>query len=159
MLIFGLLLVISSNATASNQEKGEEARRQRPSFEQFMAEKIRFLVQEMKLNASDSANFVVVYQQLQKEKGDLMRKYHSNREIARRIRSGETMPDSLYLKIVMSDAQLQVEDAQLEKTYLEKLSKVLTAKQLYEYQWAERKFRNSFMQRPNNGFGRQPQKK
>ncbi|MBP5717017.1 MAG: hypothetical protein J6W69_07865 [Bacteroidales bacterium] len=152
LLIFTLLLGFLANVPAIAQERGNRGNgeRQYPSFEQFMAEKIHFLVQEMKLNATDSAQFITVYQELQREKGQLMAKYRGTRDIVRKIRNGETVADSLYIKVVNIDAQVQAEDAQLELKYIEKFAKVLTPKQLFDYRQAEKKFKNNFMQRHPN---------
>ena len=121
-----------------------------PSFEQFLADKTAFMVKEMQLNKNDSVKFVDLYMKLQQEKGTLMRKYRSDREVFRRLREGAELPDSLYLKIVFNDSQMQVEDAKLERDYLDKFSKILTPKQLFAYMLADRKFKNSFMQRRPN---------
>ncbi|MBR0036197.1 MAG: hypothetical protein IJP70_00985 [Bacteroidales bacterium] len=120
----------------------------RPSFEQFLAQKTRFLMEEMKLPAEDSARFMPVYLDLQKAKGELMRRYRKGREVGRRIRKGENVPDSLYSQAVFSDATLQIEDAKLDYEYLQKFSKVLTPKQLYSFQEAEKKFRNNLARQP-----------
>ncbi len=159
MLVFGLILALSANAMAQDDNrKGDGGHRNRPSFEQFMAEKIHFLVQEMKLNAADSSSFIAVYKQLQAEKGKLMQKHRGEWEIARKIRHGESVADSLYTKLTVGNAQLQVEDARLELEYLDHFAKVLTPKQLFDYQQAEKKFKNTFMQqRPRKESGRQKQ--
>lgn len=134
----------------------------RPSFEQFMAEKTQFMLNEMKLPAADSANFVPLYQALQREKGELLKQYSETRKVYMRMRNNEPVADSLYIKAVMSDAALQVADAQLEETYLQKFSKVLSPRQLFSYQEATKKFKNSFMSnRPhrNGANARQQQTK
>ncbi len=135
---------------AQNHENRRGNNGNRPSFEQFLAEKTNFMVKEMCLNAADSTRFVALYMQLQKEKGALMHKYRNGREVFRKLHNGEELPDSLYLKIVMNDAKIQEEDARLEREYVEKFAKILTPKQLFSYMVADRKFKNSFMQRRPN---------
>lgn len=146
LLVFTLLTGLLANAPAVAQNNGG-GDRQFPSFEQFMAEKICFLVKEMKLNAADSTKFISVYQELQREKGQLMMKYRGTRDVIRKIRRGETVADSLYIKVVNIDAQVQAEDAQLELKYIDRFAKVLTPKQLFDYRQAEKKFKNNLMQR------------
>lgn len=147
-LFFVLVGVLSLSAQNNHGRRGDNGNR--PSFEQFLAEKTNFMVKEMCLNATDSTHFVTLYMQLQKEKGELMRKYRNGREVFQKLHSGEELPDSLYLKIVMNDAKIQEEDARLEREYVEKFAKILTPKQLFSYMVADRKFKNSFMQRRPN---------
>lgn len=148
-LILCLILTGSTNtslfAQGQNHKPGPNL-----SFEQFMAGRISFLVKEMKLNEKDSVQFVKVYNEMMAEKGQLMRKYRGGRELYHKLFTGQNVPDSLYTKVVMANAKLQLEDAQLEMTYLEKFSKILTPRQLFDYQSGERKFRSDMMQRPRN---------
>lgn len=152
-LAFCLLLTTSVCLFAQGQPaRGREGRGGIPSFEQFMAEKTNFMVKEMKLNAADSTRFVSIYMQLQQEKGKLMQKYRNGREVFQKMRQGEELEDSLYMRIVINDAQIQLEDAKLEREYIDKFAKVLTPKQVFSLMLAERKFKNTFMQRrPREG--------
>lgn len=146
MLCLTLMASISAVVFAHPQEnKGKPL--PRASFEEFMAQRTHFFIEEMKLNEADSAKFVVVYQQLMKDKGQLMRKYHVDREIWHKIRKGEVLADSVYMRLIENDANLQVEDAQLERSYVERFAKVLSPRQLFEYRQAEKKFRSNFMKR------------
>ncbi|MBO7379925.1 MAG: hypothetical protein J6U31_09300 [Bacteroidales bacterium] len=142
------LMAFVGSVSFAQQQPAKVKQGGRVSFEQFLAHKTQFLLKEMQLPAEDSARFVPIYKDLQKEKGDLMRRYRKSREVGHRIRRGENVPDSLYAFAVFSDAQLQIEDAQLDKAYLEKFAKVLTPQQLYSYQEAERKFRDSLARQP-----------
>ncbi len=148
LLMLCLALVASISAVAyAHPQQGQGKEGPRASFEEFLAQRTHFFIQEMKLNEADSAKFVGVYQQLMKDKGELMRKYHIDREIWHKIRKGEVMADSIYIRIIENDAKMQVEDAQLELSYVERFLKVLTPRQLFEYRQAERKFRSNFMRR------------
>ena len=146
--MLGLALMASFSVMSYAQTKGNKGNHeQHPSFEEFMAQRTHFFIQEMKLNNTDSAKFVVVYQQLMKDKGELMRKYHPGRDMWRKLRQGEALPDTTYLRLVENDAKLELEDAQLELSYVERFSKILTPRQLFDYRQAEKKFRSNFMKR------------
>ena len=149
--LFFVLVGVMSLSAQNNHDRRRGDNGNRPSFEQFMAEKTNFMVKEMSLNAADSTRFVALYMQLQKEKGELMRKYRNGREVFRKLHDGEELPDSLYLKVVLNDAKIQEEDARLEREYVEKFAQILTPKQLFSYMVADRKFKNSFMQRRPGG--------
>jgi Spy/CpxP family protein refolding chaperone len=123
----------------------------RPDFQQFVQDKMRFILREMKLSAADSARFAPVYQQLQLEKAGLMR---ANMEVARQARKTyrdvpqEQWPDSVKLAIVRAEYRLGVEDATLELHYLGRFEQILTPTQLMAYSRAEKRFRQSFMNGP-----------
>ncbi len=146
MLCLALMASIGAVCYAQPQE-GKGNKNHHASFEEFMAQRTHFFIQEMKLNDADSAKFVGVYKNLMKEKGELMRKYYIDRENWRKIRNGETLPDSIYSRMVENDAKMQVEDAQLELQYVDHFSKVLTPRQVFDYRQAEKKFRSNFMRR------------
>ena len=152
LLSICLTLAVSASslifAQAPNHQFGGHGGHGGMSFEQFMSGRIGFLVAEMKLNSEDSAKFVKLYNEMMAEKGQLMRKYRGGRELYHKLFTGQNVPDSLYTNVVMNNAKLQLEDAQLEMNYLEKFSKILTPRQLFDYQSAERKFKSTLMQRP-----------
>lgn len=151
LFLFFLMITMSVGmmnfAQGQNLRQGPGHGQSRMSFEQFMAGRISFLVKEMKLSTNDSVQFVSIYNEMMTEKGQLMRKYRGGRELMHKLFSGQNVPDSLYTNFVMNNAKLQLEDAQLEMKYLERLSKILTPRQLFDYQSGERKFRDNMMQR------------
>ena len=121
-----------------------------PGFEKFLQEKVSFILAEMRLPASDSARFVPVYKELQQAKGKLFAKYSvaaRNLRCWHKEHKGEPAPDSLYLRAVRSEAQLNLEDARLEQQYIERFEKILKPRQLSDYMRAEKKFKAKFMRR------------
>lgn len=153
MLFLSLMLVASIGINGYAQQRPNHQgnhNNNHPSFEQFMNEKISFLVKEMKLSSADSVQFVTIYHEMLTEKGNLMKRHRGDRELVHKIHKGEPVKDEQYIQIVMDEADLQVEDAQLQKKYLERFSKVLTARQLFDYNLAEKKFRNNLMKRGEN---------
>lgn len=131
------------NTTLLAQGRADKQKPGNHSFEQFLNFKTHFMLKEMDLPAADSAKFVPLYKELQQEKGKLMRKYRGGRNANHQIQKGGQIPDSVYLKAVYQNADLQIEDAKLDRDFLNKLAKVLKPKQLYKYQEAERKFRDN----------------
>lgn len=150
VLTFGLAMAQGNGQPRRDMQHGS-----RPSIEDFMAEKTRFMLKEMHLSAADSAKFVPLFTELQKEKADLIRKYGSGmREVSMKLRRNEAVADSMYVKIVMNEAEMQVADAMVEKKYLEMFQTILTPQQLFNYQNAARKFKSNMMNRPQQ---RRPQ--
>ena len=125
--------------------------RQRASFEEFQKMKLDFIVKEMELNDAEIAKFTPVYKELSAERIALYAKYRDNNRIKRAMRNGEQVADSTMQRISRDDAQLQVEDAQLEIKYQEKFEAILSPQQIIKLHEAEQKFRDDIMSRRQNG--------
>lgn len=123
------------------------AQRQRASFEQFQQMKLDFIVKEMGLSEGDVQKFAPIYKELIQERSALYRKYHANGKIKKAIREGEQVADTTMQRISRDDAQLQIEDAQLEQEYQQKFEQVLTPQQVCSWRDAEKKFRSNMMRR------------
>ncbi len=152
VLLFVLILIIPVTALAQNDQKPENRGNngQRPSFENFLRTKCDMVVHELGLSQKDSARFIPIYQELLKEKSALYRKYGGGHRVSMAVERGESVPDTALMRVIFNNAQLQVEDAKLEHSYLIRLSGVLTPVQLYRLQKAEQKFRTNVMRRPKN---------
>ena len=59
--LFFVLVGVLSLSAQNNHDRRRGDNGNRPSFEQFMAEKTNFMVKEMNLNAADSTRFVALY--------------------------------------------------------------------------------------------------
>ena len=148
--IIPVFVLLAFSALVQAQTKSPVKQQHQAGFEKFVQEKVAFIVAEMKLPAADSVRFVPVYKELQQEKGKLFVKYSAaGRELRRwhKEHKGEAAPDSLYLRAVRSEAQLNMEDARLEQQYLSRFEKILTPRQLSDYMRAEKKFKGTFMRR------------
>lgn len=123
------------------------AQRQRASFEQFQQMKLDFIVKEMGLSEAEIQKFAPIYKELIQERSALYRKYRANGKIKKAIRDGEQVADTTMQRISRDDAQLQIEDAQLEQEYQQKFEQVLTPQQVCSWRDAEKKFRSNMMRR------------
>jgi len=123
------------------------AQRPRASFEQFQQMKLDFIVKEMGLSQTEIEKFAPIYKELIAEKSALYRKYRANGKIKKAIRDGEEIADTTMQRISRDDAQLQIEDAQLEQEYQQKFESVLSPQQICQWREAEKKFRSDVMRR------------
>ena len=159
--LLSLVLAILMGATLSMAQDApqSEAGEKRPSFEEFLRHKTDYIVTEMKLDDETARKFRPLYEELQKAKGALFQKYgNAFRDLRREIRKNEgSVSDQLYLQAVKNDAQLNFEDAQLERDYLNKFEMVLSPKQLYEYVKAEKHFKAQFWNKDRQGNGKKNQ--
>lgn len=152
-----LLVLISlcffTMSFAQQQPKGPRGG-QMPNFEKYMNDRIDFVVQKMQLSPSDSVKFVPLYKEKLMAKGDLMIKSRPSF-----IKPDQEYPDSVYLNAVNRELNYQVEDARIDQEFSKKFEKILTPKQLFIYQQAEKMFIGSFMHRNGPGRGKRGEQK
>ncbi len=123
------------------------AQRKSPSFEEFQQMKLDYIVKEMGLSENEIQKFSPIYKELIKDRSQLYGKYRANGRIKRAIRNGEAVADTTMQRISRDDAQLQIEDAQLEQQYQQKFEQILTPQQVCKWRDAEQKFRTDVMRR------------
>ena len=123
------------------------AQRHRPSFEQFQQMKLDYIVKEMGLSQSEVEKFAPIYKELIKDRSALYAKYRANGKIKREMREGKEVADTTMQRVSRDDAQLQIEDAQLEQEYQQKFETILTPQQVCSWRDAEKKFRSDVMRR------------
>lgn len=123
------------------------AQPKRPSFEEFQQMKLDYIVKEMGLNENEIQKFTPLYKDLIKERSQIYSKYRNNGKIKMAMRKGEAVADSTMQRISRDDAQLQIEDAQLEQKYQQKFEQILTPQQVCKWRDAEQKFRTNIMRR------------
>lgn len=140
-----LVALVSLAFTAEAQRQGGGP--QQPSFEKFLQDKMVFIFHEMSLSESDSVKFAPLYLELQEAKMEMMKKYGGLRSIYRKIRHNEPVSEEEYTQVVLNEAERQSEEAKLDLTYITKFQSVLTGRQLYIYQMAERKYKEKIMSR------------
>ena len=133
-------------ATAQQQQRsGHPARgfeqTQSQNFETYLHSKCEMVIREIGLTSFDSAHFEPLYHQLQKEKMELYRRYGGMHRIRKALDEGRPVADTTLMRVISNSAKLQVEDALLEQTYLNKFARVLTPMQLYRLQQAEQNLR------------------
>lgn len=159
ILTFAIMALVSCSlimAQGSDDRSNERGRRHKmPTMEEFMQMKLKHTVKELNLSEMDSAEFAPLYTQMLKDKRALMEKYGTERELLKQLRQGKQLADTTLQRITRNSAQLKVEDAQLEQQFLQRLEKVLTPAQIYNYQRAEENFRSRMMagHRGGNGNG------
>jgi hypothetical protein len=98
------------------------------------AQKVAYITNRLDFNAQESAEFWPVYNQLQKDRKEIIRKYKSKQRI-------ENMTDAELEKQMMSSFKKDQELLGLEKIYFEKLKKVLSIRKIATLHVAEREFK------------------
>lgn len=143
-LLFSILFVLCAVAVYAQQpERGHgpgPRQGQRPNFEKYLQDRVSFVTKVMGLAPADSAQFVPLYKEMLKEKGELMFK-----RPRQRIRPDRQYADSVYQIAAEGEIKYKLEDAKIEMKYLEKFEKFLSPKQVFGWIQAEKMFIGSFM--------------
>lgn len=142
VLILSLVMVAGVYAQAQGTQDNK-----RPSIEEFMMMKTNFIIKDLQLSAADSAKFVPMYRQYQKEKGELMRSATGGHAIGRKLMKHETVTDEDYLAAARGEVDYKAKDAELAKKWLSKFESVLTPQQLFTLLRAEEHFAADMMGR------------
>lgn len=102
------------------------------------AQKVAYITNRLDLNAEESAKFWPVYNQFQKDRKAISRKYKSKQRI-------ENMTDAELEKQMMSNFKKDQELLDLKKTHFEKLKNVLSIRKIATLHVAEREFKNTIL--------------
>lgn len=149
--ILMVLICVISFAQPQGQRRGPGPG-QRPNFDKYVQDRIAFVTKVMGLAPADSAKFVPLYKDMLKEKGELMFKRPHQR-----ILPNQQYADSVYNNAAIGEIEYKLEDAKIEKKYLEQYQKFLTPKQVFSWIQAEKLFIGSFMRGGGPRGNRPPQ--
>lgn len=108
----------------------------RKEFREF---KIKFLAHEMELDADQTKEFSVLYNQMENEKRQV---FVATRNIERKLKNDKKASDDDYAKVTEAMAQCKIKCGEIEKKYDDRFSTFLSSKQIFKMKRAEEKFRN-----------------
>ena len=147
------LLPIDANAVGSPDEKvlsHEEPgqRKGKEKFRQWMVQmkkyKHDFLIRELSLTDEQKDAFLSLYDKMEDEKWALGRDVrHMEREI---MKKGDEATDLEFEKAADAAVELSGKQNEVQRRYHEEFKKVLTKRQLFQLNAAERKFQKSLME-------------
>lgn len=113
--------------------------------EAFIAKKNAFITAEIGLTPEEAEQFIPLCNELQQKKFELGREC---RRLSREICRKEKPTDAEYTEVIDCSMRIRMEEAKLEKEYVEKFKKILSPGKLFKYQQAESKFVREFMKGP-----------
>lgn len=102
------------------------------------AQKIAYITNRLDLTTEESAKFWPVYNQFQKDRKVINRKYKRNQRI-------ENMSDAELEEQMMDNFKKDQELLDLKKTYFEKFKKVVSIRKIATLQVAEREFKTTIL--------------
>lgn len=114
---------------------------------EFKEFKIRYLSQEMELNESQRQRFNEVYSQMMDEKKKVMDQAFA---LKKKLKSTSNPTEADYKAVSEAFSNAQVKNAEIDARYEKVFSKFLSAKQIYQMQEAEHKFRDTLAKMKKN---------
>lgn len=149
------LIIVTILATHAQEKQGQQGGRRRFSPEQFQAKQRSYIIEKARLTQEEADAFFPLFFELQKEKFRIEREARS-KVIKER---GQRLTDEQCKELLMNNADARIKIAELEKEYITKYLKAVSAKKLLDIQRAERSFQNHMLKSLSRDNARKAPKK
>ena len=116
---------------------GQTNVRQTFNREDFGARRNAFITAEAGLTAEEAGKFIPLENEFKQKLFEVGR---DCRRLTREGQNKQKMSDAEYKKLIDCHLETRLKEAQLEKEYFEKFTKVLSPEKLYKYHLADAKF-------------------
>lgn len=110
--------------------------------EVFTAKRNAYITEKVGLTAKEASVFIPLDNELMQKKYEVGRECH---KIERELKRKENKTEEEYNKLLKCREEVREKRDKLDREYLEKFKKILTAEQIIKYQSADRDFFNEFM--------------
>lgn len=107
------------------------------NIENFKKQKADYIVSEVGLSSSEAAAFIPLMDELLQKKFELNRKV---RKESRNLKNKEGVTDEDYERYLNLTISSGIEEAELNKEYYYKFTKILSPRKIYKYKEAETQF-------------------
>ena len=142
IVCFAAFLVISTHSLAQNRERSAGRNGREPfNQEEFMAKRNTFLTEKMALTAEETARFIPLDNELMRKKFEIGRECRS---LDRELRTKKNKTDEDYKKLLKCREEEKEKRDKLDKDYLEKFKRILSAEKILKYQNADKEFFDEF---------------
>lgn len=139
-----LLACITLNAQQRDTENDDTTTRKEALMKEIRDYKHKVLARELSLTNEQQREFFPLYDEMEDRTEQLN---YETRELERKITdSDEEVTDLEYEKATEALFDLKIKEGEIEKSYLEKFSDVLSKKQLFLLKNAERNFNRELLQ-------------
>lgn len=143
-----VLLVLLLNFVQINMFLYAQDDKKKAEFEAFKMKRIAFITRAMKLTDNEAKVFWPVCNELQEKKFVLNQQIRKKqRTFVREENEGKKHSQEEYLALVKMVLDAKIQEAKLDREYLEKFSEVIPAEKIYLYQEAERQFAREILEK------------
>jgi len=137
------MLSISLHAEAQNRDRNNARNGQEVNREELIAKRNTYLVEKMALSAEETAVFIPLENELLRKKLEVSRECHRyERELNNKK---EEKTNEEFQKLLRCREEVKDKREKLDKEYLEKFKKVLSAEKILQYQNADKAFFDEFI--------------
>lgn len=142
MLLLGIGALLMLNLSAQDGPPNRQV-----DWEQIKAARIAFLTSRLDLTTEQGQVFWPVFNEYEKRKSELGKKYGQKKRSLVSNRDYENMSDEAANKMLDTYLEQKEAEAKIEKEYLTKFKEVLSPQQTWKLVRFEGEFRRSLMQR------------
>ena len=114
--------------------------------EELIAKRNTFLTEKMALTAEETAVFIPLDNELLRKKFEVGRECH---QYGRDLNSKSERTDEEYQKLLKCRQEVKEKREQLDREYLEKFKKILSAEKILKYQNADKEFFDNYIRNQN----------
>ncbi|MDR2916803.1 MAG: hypothetical protein LBV74_18575 [Tannerella sp.] len=137
------LLLISLQSVAQKKDHGDSRDGRKPfDREEFISKRNIYITEKVGLTAEETAVFIPLDNELMWKKFEIGRKCH---RLERELRNKNDKSEEEYNKLLKCREEVKEKRDRLDKEYLEKFKKVLSAEQILKYQNADKEFFDEYM--------------
>lgn len=146
LLLFTIFAWATPDADAQRQDKRTDRTEWMKEMRRYRAE---FIADKIELSAEQREKFIPLYEEMDAKTSKIE---HEARTMERDVRKkGTAATDTEYEKTAEALAELKAKQGAVEKEYFDKYRKILTPKQLFQLNNAERDFMRNLMDRHKAG--------
>lgn len=141
VLCFSMLLMSILQASTQNHDPRPDGHKPFDR-EAFIAARNAYITEKVGLTAKETSVFIPLDNELIRKKFEVGRECH---RIERELKMKEGKTEEEYNKLLKCREEVKEKRDKLDKEYLEKFKKILTAEQIVKYQSADRAFFDEFV--------------
>jgi len=142
IVLFSVLLLFSLPSEAQNRDRNNSRADHDFNREEFIAKRNVFLKEKMELTTEESAVFIPLDNELLQKKFEVGR---DCRRFEREMRKKQERTDEEYQKLLKCREEVKMSRDQLDREYLDKFKKIVSAEKILKYQNADKAFMDAFI--------------
>ena len=148
---FIIVVILSLAAlSVSAQQRGRQKPDREKWFQELREWKHQFLIKEVELTEEQQPKFFAVYDAMQNE---ILAIHDGSRNMEKKLSLNKQASDLEYEKMAEALIEVKIKEGEIQKRYLDKMKTVISSRQLYKLQVAEKKFIRMLNRQHNKHLG------
>ncbi|WP_205502590.1 hypothetical protein [Rufibacter psychrotolerans] len=140
--ILFLFLILLGTASAAQAQKKETPEERKARMEKIETAKIAFITDKVKFTTEQAQRFWPVYKEHESRKNELRQKSRSIRDVNLSNLTDEQIQDKLESRLALRQRELD-----LDKEYMDRYLRIISARQLATFYRADREFTKLLLER------------